>query len=759
MAINFPNSPSTNDTYVAAGSRWLWNGTAWVRQGTPGTQGVQGATGAQGVQGAAGATGPTGPQGAQGRQGATGATGPQGVQGAAGAQGAVGAQGAQGVQGATGSTGGTGPQGDDGATGPTGPTGSQGVQGATGATGPQGVQGATGAGGPGGSTGPQGVQGAQGFQGVQGATGPTGPTGPQGAQGRQGATGSTGNQGVQGADGNFGGATFDYTFSTNTTDSDPGGGTLKFNNGTLSSATVMYIDDTDDGSNDIQAFLRTIDDSTSTVKGHVRVSNRLNAADFALFTISGTNTEATGYHKVNVSYVSGATSFSNSEDIIVTFARTGTKGDTGAQGVQGAQGRQGATGSTGPTGPQGVQGAGGSTGGTGPQGAQGVQGATGPTGSTGPQGVQGATGPTGGTGPQGAQGATGSTGPTGPTGPQGVQGATGAGGSTGGTGPQGAQGRQGAQGVQGATGSTGGTGPTGPTGPQGVQGATGSTGPQGVQGATGPDGGNAGTLDGIDSSFFFKSYSSSSTGGWEDSNRNFRVTTGGNSVGLAMHESDGTFGFQLYGDGSNYGFLDNNWGSWDLKKTTNGAFYVDEGSGLQRVWNAGNDGSGSGLDADTVDGIEAYAFLRSDTADTASGDISFSGGGGAVTISANSDIRLSSGTWTGNTSDPKIQAHSNWLYICGGSSGIVFRENATDRCYIDGSGHFIPASNNTYDLGNTNYRWRNVYTNDLNLSNEGSTNDVDGTWGDYTIQEGEDDLFLINRRNGKKYKFMLKEVE
>ena len=84
MAINFPNSPSTNDTFVAAGSRWLWNGTAWVRQGTPGTQGVQGATGAtgpQGNQGVQGATGSTGPQGNQGVQGATGSTGPQGNQG------------------------------------------------------------------------------------------------------------------------------------------------------------------------------------------------------------------------------------------------------------------------------------------------------------------------------------------------------------------------------------------------------------------------------------------------------------------------------------------------------------------------------------------------------------------------------------------------------------------------------------------------------------------------------------------------------
>ena len=42
--------------------------------------------------------------------------------------------------------------------------------------------------------------------------------------------------------------------------------------------------------------------------------------------------------------------------------------------------------------------------------------------------------------------------------------------------------------------------------------------------------------------------------------------------------------------------------------------------------------------------------------------------------------------------------------------------------------------------------------------NEGGKNEVDGTWGNYTIQEGESDLFLINKRNGKKYKFNLTEV-
>lgn len=70
----------------------------------------------------------------------------------------------------------------------------------------------------------------------------------------------------------------------------------------------------------------------------------------------------------------------------------------------------------------------------------------------------------------------------------------------------------------------------------------------------------------------------------------------------------------------------------------------------------------------------------------------------------------------------------------------------------------LPDADDTYDLGSATKRWANIYSADLQLSNEGAANDVDGTWGQYTIQEGEDDLFLINRRSGKKYKFMLQEV-
>ena len=84
--------------------------------------------------------------------------------------------------------------------------------------------------------------------------------------------------------------------------------------------------------------------------------------------------------------------------------------------------------------------------------------------------------------------------------------------------------------------------------------------------------------------------------------------------------------------------------------------------------------------------------------------------------------------------------------------------SSTERLRIDSSGHTLPGANNTYNLGSASTRWANVYTNDLHLSNQGSTNSVDNTWGDFTIQEGETDLYLINNRSGKKYKFNLTEV-
>jgi len=75
------------------------------------------------------------------------------------------------------------------------------------------------------------------------------------------------------------------------------------------------------------------------------------------------------------------------------------------------------------------------------------------------------------------------------------------------------------------------------------------------------------------------------------------------------------------------------------------------------------------------------------------------------------------------------------------------------------TGSLIPSTTDTYDLGSSSKVWANIYTGDLNLNNESKTgNDVDGTKGSWTIQEGSEDLFLINRKSGKKYKFKLEEI-
>jgi hypothetical protein len=82
-----------------------------------------------------------------------------------------------------------------------------------------------------------------------------------------------------------------------------------------------------------------------------------------------------------------------------------------------------------------------------------------------------------------------------------------------------------------------------------------------------------------------------------------------------------------------------------------------------------------------------------------------------------------------------------------------------EKLRINSDGHVLPGANNTYDLGSTAKGWRNVYMNDLNLSNmNGDTNDVDGTQGSWTIQEGKDDLYIINRLNGKKFKIKMEEI-
>jgi len=79
---------------------------------------------------------------------------------------------------------------------------------------------------------------------------------------------------------------------------------------------------------------------------------------------------------------------------------------------------------------------------------------------------------------------------------------------------------------------------------------------------------------------------------------------------------------------------------------------------------------------------------------------------------------------------------------------------------INNAGDLIPYTS-TQDLGSTANPWQNIYTQDLNLSNEkrDEGNSVDGTKGNWTIQEGDEHLYIINNKSGKKYRFALEEIE
>ena len=137
------------------------------------------------------------------------------------------------------------------------------------------------------------------------------------------------------------------------------------------------------------------------------------------------------------------------------------------------------------------------------------------------------------------------------------------------------------------------------------------------------------------------------------------------------------------------------------------------------------------------------------------------------TATSNADIHLSS-TITGNATVSQNYGITFAQGSYGTTGAIMFSENNSDgtaigfyvsnnygaasqlKVSIEPSGTILPGSNVAQNLGSTTLRWSTVYTGDLELSNG---------IGDYTIVEGEDDLFLYNNRSGKTYRFMLQEVD
>ena len=191
------------------------------------------------------------------------------------------------------------------------------------------------------------------------------------------------------------------------------------------------------------------------------------------------------------------------------------------------------------------------------------------------------------------------------------------------------------------------------------------------------------------------------------------------------------------------------------------------GISFRQCWFEGIDApyviGGSANGGDNPQGVwpitaDACYFNLDATYNNAPGNSLFSLGGavtGAALLNCNL-VRIANGLTIGN--DPARCYYENtYVSATTGPNAEVFFAGATSRYRFDDD--IVPLTAGAASLGTSSLPWSDVFTQDLHLSNEGLSNDVDGTWGSYTIQEGEEDLFLINGRTGKRYKFLLQEIQ
>jgi len=163
---------------------------------------------------------------------------------------------------------------------------------------------------------------------------------------------------------------------------------------------------------------------------------------------------------------------------------------------------------------------------------------------------------------------------------------------------------------------------------------------------------DAETLDSLDSTSFLRSDADDTATGLITTSRSgeqmrFGDTSSTGNPYISWYQGATRRAYMQYVDSGDVIHIANEGGNTRLNIDggTSGLQFYD-GTNTYTVWHSGNDGSGSGLSADNLDGLDSGSFLRSDANDSFSGTLS---GSGSINITGNVTANSFSGDGSGLT--------------------------------------------------------------------------------------------------------------
>ena len=118
--------------------------------------------------------------------------------------------------------------------------------------------------------------------------------------------------------------------------------------------------------------------------------------------------------------------------------------------------------------------------------------------------------------------------------------------------------------------------------------------------------------------------------------------------------------------------------------------------------------------------------------------------GADLDIAATTDINLDCTTVDVNAAlDVSGATTLNGAVTLGDATG----DDITVTGYV--ASHVISKTTNTYDLGSSALRWRNIYTADMNFANDR---------GDWTLIEENDFISFRNNNTGQRFRMVMEDI-